>query len=865
MEKEPVRLDTPITQLGLSTRAVNGLLNSRVLTVGDLLQMQPYEVVQMRSVGAKTTAEILGVIQRLADGDMELPDHDVTVDTPVSSLTISNRLKNSLTKAGFLTVGQMLDMQRSDIGRLSGAGGTTLAELEEKLPRIRYSVKRSLFTGTREELRSIEEFCERLADFLDVPRLDVCNTILAAKEEAPDQKVSDDEEVNRFFVTRYVQTHTDVTVSKARIKSLLEGQDPDIQEFITSSMEASVRKGRLKELPDSWEIVKPTAMEILDALPDDRNKEMVKLKFSGYTLEAIGTAYSLTRERIRQILRKYISRHLKGAREHDYCTLYRKYALTKELYAAFTGGDGHSWYATACFSETMGKASYEEIPGDLSILESIRIRAERYINSLYVVVAGKRIKPSRKSILYALLEQHEDGEEWDELMVEYQACIEQLGLPQDEYALNDRYYQSVFTREPDVLTTSGRHVRYFPLSDDEFKELADKLELSRYLGQEISTKLVMRDHPEVMQAYAIHNEYELHNILKNHKDLLPGYVDFPRQPTLLLGRASRESQMVNLMFEMAPVSKEELAKAYEERYGVQQATVLANYLSPVEPYLKGGRYYADLDSLDPGQEAMLKPLLTDDILSVDQVEQAFKAQFPEGKAPYISQFAFKKLGYKVTRNLLYRSKYASAAAAIKAQIKDGVLDVSDRSWLAASMDFKTTLLPLVQNLELIEYEPGTYVSMKKLEEQGYSKEEFQDFLTEVLRFVPSGSFTIRSLKQDGFHHPLLDKDLDEICYLSILKTSPHLAWNTMGGVIVYQVSDDRQRSRATALIRQLVEEAGGSLRYGALKKSLEERFGIVLSDEKLRWNFTKEGLYYSRSLGEVYRDYHGFQAQDISD
>jgi serine/threonine protein kinase len=63
---EHATLDTPVTLLGLSTRAVNALDRRNIVTVGDLLDARIVEIYRMPGVGHKTRREIGDLVRALA-------------------------------------------------------------------------------------------------------------------------------------------------------------------------------------------------------------------------------------------------------------------------------------------------------------------------------------------------------------------------------------------------------------------------------------------------------------------------------------------------------------------------------------------------------------------------------------------------------------------------------------------------------------------------------------------------------------------------------------------------------------------------------------------------------------------------------
>lgn len=142
-------------------------------------------------------------------------------------------------------------------------------------------------------------------------------------------------------------------------------------------------------------------------------------------------------------------------------------------------------------------------------------------------------------------------------------------------------------------------LRYYNIPEHNYEELLDTIDFEAFDNTEISSLKLFRDYPELMAQYDIQDEYELHNLLKKIWPGTTGKVRFGKMPTIEIGTASREEQVLSLLIQYAPISGEDFAKKYEETYGVKASSVLANYMTAFDEYYYNGVYSIEFRNLPP--------------------------------------------------------------------------------------------------------------------------------------------------------------------------------------------------------------------------------------------------------------------------
>ena len=114
-------------------------------------------------------------------------------------------------------------------------------------------------------------------------------------------------------------------------------------------------------------------------------------------------------------------------------------------------------------------------------------------------------------------------------------------------------------------------------------------------------------------------------------------------------------------------------------------------------------------------------------------------------------------------------------------------------------------------------------------------------------------FTISSIRQDGFSHPLDDLGFDDWFYSSVLlEDRAHFAYSRMGGARLFRKGCDT--ISFVDMLRWIVE-AHQKVDIYELCTLLEERYGIEIRKDKLTYMIQNTDMYYDAIMETVYMDY----------
>lgn len=201
---------------------------------------------------------------------------------------------------------------------------------------------------------------------------------------------------------------------------------------------------------------------------------------------------------------------------------------------------------------------------DDKISVAMRKQLEKVVYAKYITIDGTRVKKERRAMVRHFVRIHcRELTKYDDFVSNYHEWLAELGIQDDNLTLESKAYENHLNTAEYVLWNLWRRFRYYDVENGDFGELLDTLGLSQYDDMEISTLKFFRDYPELMHQYDIRDEYELHNLLKKIWPKEDSRVTFKKMPTIEIGKANRDDQVLNLLLQYAPISADSLAAKYE--------------------------------------------------------------------------------------------------------------------------------------------------------------------------------------------------------------------------------------------------------------------------------------------------------------
>ena len=463
------------------------------------------------------------------------------------------------------------------------------------------------------------------------------------------------------------------------------------------------------------------------------------------------------------------------------------------------------------------------------------------------------VQPKKGAILYWFISTYcTDDIKLQDAYDKYLMILDNAGV-EDNLRFDLRNFG---VRVSDSLYTVWKYqkwFRYYETRNLDINLLIKELGLSEYNNMEVSTALFVANRPDVLAEWEIHDKYELHNILKKCQDRIRDLeITCLRMPNIVIGKASREKQIVELLKSESPISVPDFCSLYEMTFGVDKATIQANYFGPITPYRHADMLSMDVEKMNDAMIEESRLVLTQNFYSLKEVTSLLSEHFNCDMSNYVNSYNINHLGYTLASRTIYKSEYTGMVAALEAHISNNGLMNSrtfDQSMYATST-FYAALSDLRYQFKVLEIMPNQYIHISQLEKIGVTKADIDDFINTVRRIECGNYFTYGRLRRLGFKHKLQDLALDDYFYSSILRWSKYFNAQTYRHTIL--LSSKKDKVFLHELLRELVGERKVVLRKDLITE-LKSEYDIDYSSDPSKFleHCTRGGLEYNRVTGEI--------------
>lgn len=881
-----VREDS-IELLPLSTRTYNCLRRNGIDTVGQLLDAPPEQWKDVRNLGKKSLAELEAITAELSGGSERLllvesraePDPQDTVeaapesgpvlllpDIPIEELGLPTRALRCLSRVGIHSAAQLSRASKRTLMELSSMGEKTACETLDRLSAFRRELGLDSGKVDTAGLDRFERLGTKVALASGLSKGECLRALVSCYAACPDGgdgALLDQACLRgpvRSALRRKLLARLEATEAEVAVRSLLsclpEGTDPGVLEELLAELEERLQ---VRRQGDMVERRYPTIIQYAERLPDGRNRSIFLARLRGEeTLEELGQRYGITRERVRQITEKVLEK-CPRLHEERYQYLFEQYEIScEEFQLAFDEPEETYHFLEMLRTRGSQRRPVQELLEDSRVPVALRRKAERAIYRKFVTIGGVRIGKNRSELVnYTVRTYCRELTSMEDFVRRYQLLLETLGLENNPgLDINERSYENKISRSRYVLWNQRHSFRYYPIGEREYDVLLDTLDLPQYDGQEFSTLKLFRENPKLMEEYDIRDEYELHNLLRKVWPEEDQRVRIKKMPTIEIGTADRDSQVLELLAQCAPISNLELAERYEQRYGAKSTTVLGSYFTCIDCYLHNGIYNIDQPPLPEEQHRRMAELLTEDFYRISEIKRIYLQEFPGSSLPGINSFMLKKLGFRIYTDYVLRDTCGSAAEYFRGLLTAGdIVDMSAQAHRFAYIQaYYLELSSLKAQRKIVEFAPLKYISLRRLQSAGITVGDLEDYCSAVYAWGRPGSyFTIASLRKEGFSHPLDETGFEDWFYASLLGEDPeHFSYRRMGGTKLF--CRGKADVQSAGFLRWLVEPEGRMDIYD-LSELLEQHYGVSIPTRKLIEIIRGSDLYYDAIMEAVYVDY----------
>lgn len=880
-----------ITTLKFSVRSLNALKKSGINTIGELLKLSDENIYKIKNIGAKSAQEIIETknILDIKRGELSSSAFTSTADSNLAYIqnrptfedefgiiyydafivdsALSNRAKNSLLQVGIEKLSQIRRFTFEDFMSIKNMGSKTAQELVEVISSFYFEPqkKENSFEFLDE---NIEFIISEIDHFFGIDKRTVTLLISKLLEQQPQlygesliYKIYEQKEILcslKNLVVNSIKAKT--TLSKNVLISSLPKHllNTTILEKILLELEYD---GTIFfEDDESLSFRYPTILEFAESL-NEKEREIFLKKISGRTLEEIGTDCGFTKERARQKLSGILKKRPQLA-EDKYIYVFSSYNFTLEDFKFSFGTNDEVYYylESICTVKNKDKKVIDDSLNDENISIEMKKRIEKCVFKNYINTGDRMIHKDRRSLIkYAASIFAKDKIKYDDFVDKYHLWLNDYGIYDNKYILTSRFYENRLNACDYVLWNFGRSFRYYDIQAREYGDLFDGLDLEQYEDVELSAYKFFKEYPDLMQEYDIHDEFELHNLLKKSGHYSENIV-FGKMPTIVIGNGDAEKQALELLYNNSPISANNFGVLYEETYGIKKDTAMGGHFKALRQYYHEGIYTVDYERLSEYESDYIRNSLTDDFYILSNVQKRYLSQFPHGDIKRINARSLMEIGFKVFSQHLLNGKYHNLSEYVQSLLLDkDFVDINEiTNGIQRTGTFTTELYKHRANYEIIEYMPKQYMNIKRLEAVGISKKDLVDYCNAVNEFISPGAyFTIRFLNKMIFEHSLNDLGFDDTFYAAILtEDRKHFSYFKAANNKVFFVGN--KEVLFTDFLEYVFKDFDKIDIYD-LQQLLQEDYGLHFSKESLAEHIKRSSLYYSvTTMDIVYRDYNTY-------
>lgn len=753
----------------------------------------------------------------------------------IASLGLSNRAKNCLLKSNYTQLSEIIFKTKSEFQKIPSMGIGSIEEIMKKIEEYIEANEKKMMavcTGDVSALWDDDTICDMILKLYQTIGFAGLNfQEIKERLQLPEQ-ISD-------------------TQLKKLIGTLIANNELEYVDF------------RCYRVYGKFEIYLERCPEL-----SERSRQFIQKRLQGMTLEAIAIENGVTRERVRQIVKRDVEKvrdwykattGMEWFDEDYYQYFYATYDFDKKDGMEWLGITTYIYQYLDMMDVKRGKKELQSALEDSQNLNvGLRLKIKNYLNRNKLYIDGMWIEKKRADLEELVIRKFcKNDVSFDEFTKIYNRFLEEEEIEFDpDIYCTDAVYRTRKNHLPDkrfLLWKQNEQIRYYDIDARDYTELFDTLNLDSYENIELSTVKFMEEYPEIMEKYDIRDQYELHNLLRK---VVPegSFHEFHcgRMPEIKFGTFDRNAAIFDLLIDHAPISITDLADIIHDEYGYDQAVIMGTYLQPFHEYYHQGMYVLDQKVMPVQKRVRLKSLLTEDFYYIDEIRRIYAKKVPGADLEEINPYNLKTMGFLVLSRYVLQNHASLEAYCEDILTREDIIDISNyrRRFVYVQM-FSQKLMELKRNLEIIEFEPNQIINFRKLKSFGITKEMVQEYCDAVYDYVEDGTyFSAKSIRQSGFVSELHDLGFSDWFYANLLISDERFSFaNMYGNLILYKGREDITiKSFEIALIKE-----AGSIDVFDLMSELEDVYGCQIKDKSdITYKVQGTEVYYDRFLDRLY-------------
>lgn len=631
-------------------------------------------------------------------------------------------------------------------------------------------------------------------------------------------------------------------------------------ELVDDLLNELVIKKIIKIKDNKYSLVKPRLMKELEKINKDNNHyDMVLKKLNGLTLESIGNEYNVTRERIRQIIQKELTKLNITREEEKYQELFETYNFDCDLFCEFYNEEPIVYY----FLKEKYKLGEKE-PSDMIDEVNLTRNQLNILKRKYNLLSynGEYIVIKRNNLLAAIIKKINKLVEYSEIVAEYNRIIENNSLNLELLSENDfRNIDSILERMPFILCSVGRYYRYYDISALEENDISELREMLNVEPGDYSAEYFYNNNIQLMKKFDIRSEYELHNLLRKIISDSDKNITFSRMPDIFINCSDKYAFIEDLIHEFSPMNIDEFVDYVYQNYGHKINTFKAVLMSNFNKYITNGMIMSDCAEFDEEQINIIKTYLVEDVYSISTIKELLTKLFDVDDFKLINNLNMQKIGYKLRGNYIMKSSISNLEAYMREYINNNDYYEIKPEYKRIGSTFSSYLYKFIYNLDLFKIDEERYITIKKLNDLGITKDDVNNFIKEIEKVIKNNEFfNLYSLDRDNYLSNLKKYNFPDCFYETIISAISDVKTFSLKNNVMFIKTED-QATREKFINSFIIKD---KTYIKEIKNEIQTKFNITLHEYYIKEFINKKKFYLDNSIDCVYLNRDLYE-EDIND
>ena len=446
--------------------------------------------------------------------------------------------------------------------------------------------------------------------------------------------------------------------------------------------------GKIKITESGIEIRRLTLQEYLDEYRESsRNINAVELYINGKNIQEIANMFSVTRQRVDQMIKSQVAKMPIFDNEIKYKNIMSEYKLSYVVMDRLGYGDK--------LLASYIKLKYDVKPdkNDIDYVIDVNSDGQNLIGTdlgNYILnendlafINNKLLKRTFRSLFCEFVNENKmyvfnSAEAIENFKVFLTANGINIGLEEMDFPTINRKIDNI----GDFLNCGSGNYYWMDLErmSENFLE-ATRNFLENFYGF-CSVDVFLTKNKELCEKEYITNEYQLFSVLKKlYSSEFEEDIEFIRMPTISTKGLTREEFFEGLISDLQPVSVSDFVEFVCDEYGFNKNSLYANMYSFFNKYTdKDGFLRLDLESMDPNNpdvKVVLEILSNRKVIPLNEYIEKVKLRLPQKADYYTSKYIIKKFGYAYRNDSIYLNSFNSLFEAMISVAEDLPIVVSE--------------------------------------------------------------------------------------------------------------------------------------------------------------------------------------------